>query len=402
MIDYRQFLNEFSEKDYKEKVIKSFAAFLDKKLNTDYNPSTDKYENDYLWWAIGDGNGAYKDRRLTVGTKGSSLTDNNQYKTLVFMVDNDFNLLAYLDAEDNDLLNNTELLTKAPENGIKPTARWFVSGSVENREKVFNAALGIINKFFADNDLLYTTVDDTVAGYTDAEKARLEKQIDSNGDYVYLTWNKSDELQLQDLKFRRRKLNKAIKLMTDEMDDLTAVVKDPTSSDEEIANAKKEQKAITDQYFEVKKQLDAIKMDIKDLEEDKVQYLKFKGKTAHLTDREQQELRAIKNKELQGLAARNDVIFSDDDMKSFSDANVQQMLDQLKGGPETFAANTRLRKPRATKTGDVKDARAAKAKTNASNFRAEMKAKKDAEKAKKAADKQKNLDDLIASLTAGY
>lgn len=385
MIDYRQFLTEFSDKDYKKKVIRNFAKYLEDNTGTTYNSTTDKYENDKIWWTVGNGNGAYKDERLTVGTKSSTVDENN-FKTLVFMVDDDFNLVAYLDAEENELLNNTELLTKAPDaSGEKAYAKWFVSGSAAGNERAFAGALKVINQFFTDDSLQTTTVDDARAGYTDADNARLQKQIASNGDYVYLTWNKSDELQLQDLKSRASALRKAMKLMKDQMDDITAVVTDPTSSEEEVADAKKQQTQIAKQWFDSKEQLDKLKLDIKDFEEDKVKYLKFKnsGERSHINDREKQELRAINSRELQNLAARNDVVFSNDDLKSISDDKMQQMIDQLKGGAETFAPNTKTRKPRKIKTGDVKDSRAAKAAADA--------------KAAKAA-KKKDDEDFLAAL----
>lgn len=361
MIEYRQFINEFSDLDYKKKVINAFASYLDANLDTTYNKTTNKHENETLWWAIGDGNGAYKDKRLTVGTKNTNLTDDSEYKTLVFMVDDDYNLIAYLDAEEYGLLNNTQLQTGA-ENHLKKYAEWFVSGSKQNAEEVFGQATEVIKKFFADNELSDKTVNDTIAGYNSAEKARLKKQKDASGSYVYIKWNASDEQQLQELKLRRRKLLQARELLQKQMEDLTAVVEDPNSDKLEKAAAKREQKEVADQLVHVDELLKPIRIDIHDLEADKVKYLQYKQATAaQLSAREKDELRIAKLKQLKALGAKNGKAFSNEELFSMTDDAIQKWFTTFNMPTEVpvDTANVKTRKPRAIKTGDVKDSKAA-------------------------------------------
>ena len=361
MIEYRQFINEFSDLDYKKKVINAFASYLDANLDTTYNKTTNKHENETLWWAIGDGNGAYKDKRLTVGTKNTKLTDDSEYKTLVFMVDDDYNLIAYLDAEEYGLLNNTQLQTGA-ENHLKKYAEWFVSGSEQNATEVFGQAVEVIKKFFADNELSTKTINDTIAGYNSAEKARLKKQKAASGSYIYVKWNKSDEQQLEELKTRRKALLKARKMLEIQMEDLTAVAEDPNSDKLEKADAKREQKEVADQLVHIDELLKPIRIDIHDLEEDKIKYLKYKLATAaQLSDSEKDMLRIDKLRQLKALGAQNRKAFSNEELFSMTDDAIQKWFTTFNMPTEVPVDTTKVktRKPRAPKTGDVKDSKAA-------------------------------------------
>ena len=363
MIDYRQFINEFSDLDYKKKVINAFASYLDANLGTTYNKTTNKHENEDLWWAIGDGNGAYRDKRLTVGTKNTKLTDDSEYKTLIFMVDDDYNLIAYLDAEEYGLLNNTQLQTGA-ENHLKKYAEWFVSGSEQNAQEVFGQAVALINKFFADTELADKTVKDTIAGYNSAEKARLKKQKAASGSYVYIKWNKSDELQLQELRTRRHALLKARKLLEIQMEELTAVAEDKRSKKFEREDAKRAQKEVAEQLTHIDELLKPIRTDIHDLEVDKLKYIKYKQATAaQLTADEKKDFRIIRLRQLKALGTKNGKAFSNEELYSMDDAAIQKWFDTFNMPTEApiDTEKVKLRKPRKLKTGDVKDSKAAAA-----------------------------------------
>ena len=73
--DFRQFLAEGYDADEKSDVIVDFAKYLETALGLTFDPETQKYQKGPLWFSVGNGNGEYHDRRLTVGTSNSGLKD---------------------------------------------------------------------------------------------------------------------------------------------------------------------------------------------------------------------------------------------------------------------------------------------------------------------------------------
>jgi hypothetical protein len=110
--DFRQYLAEGYDADEKSDVITDFGKYLETELGLTLDPETRKYSNGPLWFAIGTGNGKYRDRRITVGTNSSKLKSDEEWTTLNFMVSDMGELVAYLDAEDHGLLYNTPAFKK--------------------------------------------------------------------------------------------------------------------------------------------------------------------------------------------------------------------------------------------------------------------------------------------------
>lgn len=415
MIDYRQFLREAYDLDDKKKVIKDFAKYLDDELDTTFNASTNRYENADLWWAIGNGDNKYMDDRLTVGTrtgvtKGKSDT---AFKTLVFLVNDSGKLVAYLDAEDNDLLYNTELLTKAPEGNLKAYAEWYVSVK-DGGKSAFSNATKLIKQFFENDELLFNTVDDATSNYSDDENARLAKALKSREEQTYVSWTGADEEQLQAMIIKARNLRKAIKILEDEMQENINKEKEALDKSEKL-EYRQQQKDIAARVFELKNQLSTVRVDVKDLQQDKINYLKNKrdSEGTHLTGREQIELRNGLNKDLINKAARADLIMDPNDVASYPDKTVNNMLDILNGKVDTpeekpvkLTKTGKVRKQRAIKTGDVADAKRSAEENQIAKIKAQFKANNAAKpkaKAKAAAvDNSQSVEDLIAQLNAKY
>lgn len=411
MIDYRQFLREAYDLDDKKKVIRAFANYLDNELDTTFNASTNRYENADLWWAIGNGDNKYMDDRLTVGTrtgvtKGKSDT---AFKTLVFLVNDGGKLVAYLDAEDNDLLYNTELLTKAPEGNLKAYAEWYVSVK-DGGKSAFSNAAALIRQFFENDELLFNTVDDATSNYSDDENTRLAKALKSREEQTYVSWTGADEEQLQAMVIKARNLRKAIKILEDEMQEAINNEKEAIDKEEKQEN-RQQQKDIAARIFELKSELSKIRVDVKDLQQDKINFLKNKrdSEGTHLTGREQIELRNSLNKDLVNKAARADLIMDPNDVASYSDKTVNNMLDILNGKVDTpeekpvkLTKTGKVRKQRAIKTGDVADAKRSAEENQIAKIKAQFKAQNAAkQKAKTTADSQ-SVEDLIAQLNAKY
>ena len=73
MRDLKTFLLEEYDKDDKRSVLEDFADFLDRQLNGEFDPKTNRHYGSALWWAIGNGDGAYLDSRMTVGIKNTQM-----------------------------------------------------------------------------------------------------------------------------------------------------------------------------------------------------------------------------------------------------------------------------------------------------------------------------------------
>lgn len=327
MIDYRQFLAEGYDADDKNDVLHDFAAFLEKHLNTTYDQKQKRYVSERLWFAIGTGNGAYRDSRLTVGIKHSALKEKEMWRTLCFMVTDMGKLVAYLDAEDSELLDNTPMFDET-ELG-KKLAEWKLGVTVEQEQAAFDGALNVIEKFFSDESLFKSNIEAIKSGYTAADNERLDKAIDSRQVQKYVNWSKYDEQQLQSLYTERKNLTKAIKILNDDMQDAIG------DKDKQL------QKDIAIRIFELKKRLENVKSDIENMEIDKLEYTK--QLRSHVSDASRRETRANNIK-----SSRLDI----EDSVGFSD---QELADMAHPRTVKLTKTGKIRKQRAIKTGDVAD-----------------------------------------------
>lgn len=352
MIDYRQFLAEGYDAEDKNDVLHDFASFLEGRLNTEYDPKTKRYVSRSLWFAIGNGNGAYRDSRLTVGIKHSALKEKEVWRTLCFLVTDMGKLVAYLDAEDSELLNNTQLFDEDDKLG-KKFAEWKLGITAEQEQAAFVGAFGIIEKFFADETLYKANTDSITAGYNVADKIRLDKAKLSRQEQKYVNWSRYDEQQLQSLYVERKNLTQAIKILTDDMQEAIG------DKDKQL------QKDIAIRIFDLKKRLEDVKTDIANMETDKLEYTK--QLKSHVSDASARETRADRIKML-GFDAEDAVAFSDEELADMAKS-------ALKG---KFTKTGKIRKQRSIKTGDVsdsiKDEKAKRAKATRDALKAELKA----------------------------
>lgn len=350
MIDYRQFLAEGYDAEDKSDVLHDFVAFLEDKLNTVYDPKQKRYVSERLWFALGNGNGAYRDTRLTVGIKHSALREEETWRTLCFMVTDMGKLVAYLDAEDSEILDNTPMFDEI--DGGKKYAEWKLGVTNEQEQAAFTAAYGLIEKFFKDETLFAANTDSIKAGYNVADNIRLDKVKASRQEQKYVNWSRYDEQQLQSLYVERKNLTQAIKILNDDMQDA-------------IGDRNKQlQKDIAIRIFELKKRLKDIKTDIENMETDKLEYTK--QLKSHVSDASKRETRADNIKKL-GLDAEDAVAFSD-----------QELADMAHPDTVKRTKTGKIRKQRMIKTGDVADSlekeKTRKAKAVRDALRAELEA----------------------------
>lgn len=348
MIDYRQFLAEGYDAEDKNDVLHDFATFLEERLNTVYDPKQKRYVSERLWFALGNGNGAYRDTRLTVGVKHSALKENETWRTLCFMVTDMGKLVAYLDAEDSEILDNTPVFDE--DDLGKKYAEWKLGVTDEQEQAAFAGAFAVINKFFDDETLFKTNTDAIKSGYNVADKIRLDKAIASRQEQKYVNWSRYDEQQLQSLYVERKNLTQAIKILNDDFQDA-------------IGDKNKQlQKDIAVRIFDLKKRLKDVKTDIENMETDKLEYTK--QLKSHVSDASKRETRADNIKKL-GLDAEDAVAFSD-----------QELADMAHPESVKLTKTGKIRKQRAIKTGDVADSlekeKARKAKATRDALKAEL------------------------------
>lgn len=351
--DFRQYLAEGYDVEEKNDVIADFAKYLESALGTTFDPDSNKHVKGPLWFTIGTGNGEYHDRRITVGTTGSQLENDEDWTTLNFMVSDMGELVAYLDAEDHGLLYNTPAFKKDAA-GKKTMMKWSLGVSDEQMKTAFDAATEYIDEYFADADVRKGIADTTKAEYDPLDKFRLMKALKSReaADTTF-AWTKDDEAQLNDYRAELARVNKNIEYYTNAKAAAQATGETGTAQDCEYK--------ITD----LSKRKANLKQDIKDMEADKLKYQKLfnvKG------ERESAESRDMKIQAL-GLDRATAVGLSD-----------QELSDMMK---KTFKKDGTRRKQRAVKTGDVKDAKEVEKKAKSKSLRDELKAELAALRSKK-------------------
>ena len=322
MKDLRTFLLEEYDADDKHSVLEDFAKFLSKRLNTSYDAKANTYQNDKLWWSIGNGGGDYRDSRLTVGTKGTAVENDTDLITLSFLVSDNGKLTAYLDAEDNDLLYNTPAFEKNEVNGYKRLSQWDIGVTEEQELAAFESALKIINKFFNDgNEMRNSIVDDAISSYSKQDLERLEKLLASKETQTFDVWDNVSESNLQSAYAEHKQLKQNIKYY-EGAKQAAIKIKDKTAVME--ADTKLE---------ELNKRLSAVETDIADMEEDKLNYMKrFKDTKTRAQESEPERDKAAQDWE----------------------KTKHKFADALVGTPKLTKTGN-VRKQRTVKTGDVSD-----------------------------------------------
>ena len=322
MKDLRTFLLEEYDADDKHSVLEDFAKFLSKRLNTSYDAKANTYQNDKLWWSIGNGGGDYRDSRLTVGTKGTATEDDTDLITLSFLVSDNGKLIAYLDAEDNDLLYNTPAFEKNEVNGYKLLSQWDVGVTEEQELAAFENALKLIDKFFNDgNEMRNSIVDDATSSYSKQDLERREKLLASREAQTFDVWDNVSESNLQSAYAEQKQLTQNIKYY-ESAKQAAIKVKDKTAVME--ADTKLE---------DLNKRVRAVETDIADMEEDKLNFMKrFKDAKTRAQESEPERDTAAQDWE----------------------KTKHKFADVLVGTPKLTKTGN-VRKQRTVKTGDVSD-----------------------------------------------
>lgn len=345
-MDFRQYLAEAYDADEKSDVIAKFAKYLEGALGTTFDPDSNKHVRGPLWFTIGNGNGKYHDRRITVGTTNTELENEEDWRTLNFMVSDMGQLVAYLDAEDHGLLYNTPAF-KNTAGGGKKLMQWNLGVTDEQLKAAFDGACEYIDEFFENIDVRNSMVTDTIAGYDPLDKFRHMKAMKSREtpDTLY-SWTRDDEEQLNDARTELARVNKNIEYYTALLKNVEATGGEDSTV--ELCNNK---------IADLTKRKTDLKTDIKDLETDKLNYQKLfnvKGERENAASREMK---------IQALGLDRGVA------AGLSD---EQLRDMMK---KTFKKNGERRKQRAIKTGDVKDAKAAEKDQKVKAMRDKLKAK---------------------------
>lgn len=389
MRDLKTFLLEEYDKDDKRSVLEDFADFLDRQLNGEFDPKTNRHYGSALWWAIGNGDGAYIDARMTVGVKKSQLKSEAEWRTLNFYVTDDGKLAAYLDAEDFNLLNNTPAFEKRPLSGTKLMWSFSLGITDEQLNKAFMGALLKIRTFFKDWAAADTITRDTIGTYSDADLERLDKLVDSRAEQEYTVWSDYDEDQLAEF---NKELRQRRKQLTDLQSSKLANqygAKKAQQFEEDPSTYLDNIKIIDGQIADTEKRIEKLKAEIKAMEVDKLRYMKKQqalkdiAATRH-TSREQQLERddmirqlgldmgsaaGYNNAQLADMIQRNKLLGVLEMTPEDAEGKTNDELDAMIR--KKFTKTGKLRKQRTIKTGDVKDHEA----NTEENIRKEVKKK---------------------------
>lgn len=303
MKDLKTFLLEEYDNDDKKSVLKDFVKYLDAQLNGQYDPKTNTYTASELWWTLGTNNGAYRDLRMTIGVKRSQRMSDEDWCTLSFYVSDDGKLTAYLDAEDYELLNNTPAYDT---NSSQSKKVWSFALGVtdEQMNKAFASALGKIKEFFDNADIRQKIVKDTIGNYSTLDKKRLDmlKNANKTNDFK-LRWTSEDEEQLKSLNAELKQMNKQRAFYRN------ALMAAKSTHDEETIDE------VTTQLERIKARIDDIKIDIQDMEEDKLEYMKMFTNSSSRAER--RENRA-KNISILGLDHAEAANLSDEELEKMA------------------------------------------------------------------------------------
>lgn len=370
MKDFKSFLTEAYDKDEKKLVLSDFTKFLDERLNGKIDPDTNQHVGSNLWWALGTGDGKYKDCRLTIGTKNTKLLSEYDWRTLNFYVTDDGQLTAYLDADDYEMLDNILAYNvKSKKSKKKEMWSFYLGATNVALHKAFNAALNKIQSFFDSWDDAKQIIDDTKASYNKNDLERLDKLVKSRAEQKYIAWTKDDETQLQnavsELAIRKKQLLnlKNAKMATEY--NARLYKKNNGRIDRSSLN---DIGSLTYKIEQLQKRIEGLKTDIKMMEEDKLSFMQKQKDilSTRRLNREQHEDRMSMIKKL-GLDMNDAVGYSDEQLSDM--LNRSKMIKALELDDDDaaelstddlsnlmrkkFTKTGKLRKQRTVKTGDI-------------------------------------------------
>lgn len=375
MKDLKTFLLEEYDNDDKKSVLKDFVQYLDKQLNGRVDPKTNTHVASKLWWTLGNSNGSYRDVRMTIGVKRSQHEQDADWYTLNFYVTNDGKLVAYLDAEENELLNNTPAYDI--DSSDKTVWSFTLGVTDEQLNKAFASALSKIEEFFDNADIRNKIIKDTIGNYSAQDLKRLDllKNANSTGNFK-LKWTSDDEEQLNSFNAELKQMNKQRAFYRH------ALMAARSTNDEDTIDE------VESKLERVNARIKDLKIDIQDMEEDKLEYMKmFTHDSSRAERREKRaeniailgldhaEAADLSDEELANMAHdelvksatyrkqsgdyRNQfktraskilaLDLDDEEAADLSDEELEKMMHSK------FTKTGKLRKPRALKLGDVDD-----------------------------------------------
>lgn len=250
-------------------VMRKLAAYLQKNLA------------DSIGSTISDLNGTVNDR-LVVYKKTSSaeMQGDTHVWTLYFAIDEQTgDIVAYLDADDNDLLRSSVI------------KRFNISVSEESLREAFPEIAAFVNEFYSDKKVLYKYIDDITSKYSDEETATLSNELDKRDQWEQtINWTNKKQKDLERARIVLKRTVSAYKIAKSELDDLmeqkamanndaivtaASVNQDPDGMefdeeyiDRQIAEKQEELRGLTRTYK-------LYKDIIEELEYDKAKYLNY-------------------------------------------------------------------------------------------------------------------------------
>lgn len=188
----------YTEK-YISYVMRKLAAYLQQNLDASIGST------------ISDLNGSVNDR-LVVYKKTSSeeMQGETHAWTLYFAIDeHGGDIVAYLDAEDNDLLRSSVI------------NRFPISVSEESLNKAFPKIAEFVNEFYSDKSVLLKYVDSITSRYDDKENAALSAELDKRDQWEQtINWSNKKQKELERARIVLNRTLKTYKVVKAELDDL--------------------------------------------------------------------------------------------------------------------------------------------------------------------------------------
>lgn len=178
---------------------------------------------------ISDLNGTSSDRLVVYRRRtAKNNVDPNRVWTLFFSVDpTNGDLVAYLDAEDNDLLRSAAI------------KRFKLSVSDESLESAIAGATEFTKKFYDDPNVLYKFIDMVVSDYDDEELDELDAELDKRDSWESATnWSNRKQVELDHTRAKLKQSIEAYTAKKEELMDLKAQLAAADNDEAMLANAK--------------------------------------------------------------------------------------------------------------------------------------------------------------------
>lgn len=201
-----------------------YISLIMRKLKASLEQNLD----DSISSTISDLNGTSSDRLVVYRRRTAKNNPNpDGVWTLFFSVDpTNGDLVAYLDAEDNDLLRSAAI------------KRFKLSVSDESLESAIAGATEFTKKFYDDPNVLYKFVDMIVADYDDEELEELGTELDKRDAWESATnWSNRKQVELDQTRAKLKQSIQAYNAKKEELMDLQSQLAAADNDEIMVANA---------------------------------------------------------------------------------------------------------------------------------------------------------------------